>query len=182
MVEVLHTYVQSNPDLSKDATRGQVRSLCQILLEKKVIECVTSDGGSGKSKRDSFEDGNKLYRFSSGPFEHVTSSPSQAERKINRRRSLLGRSEKRITRRMSLNFTPRAQKRLADILLMPSSTLQSPEVHCSSSLEVPKKRRRLSLDAWLGIRYQNKDWLKLMFGLLTIYIFFIIAFYILIFA
>ena len=37
VVEVLHTYVQSNPDLSKDATRGQVRSLCQILLEKKVV-------------------------------------------------------------------------------------------------------------------------------------------------
>lgn len=182
VVEVLHTYVQSNPDLSKDATRGQVRSLCQILLEKKVIECVTSDGGSGKSKRDSFEDGNKLYRFSSGPFEHVTSSPSQAERKINRRRSLLGRSDKRITRRMSLNFTPRAQKRLADILLMPSSTLQSPEVHCSSSLEVPKKRRRLSLDAGLGIRYQNKDWLKIYVRPPYDLYFFIIAFYILIFA
>ena len=172
VVEVLHTYVHSNPDLSKDATRSQVRSLCQILLEKKVIECVTSDGGSSKSKRDSFEDGNKLYRFSPGPSKHVTSSPnSQTERKINGRRSLLGRGDKRITRRMSLNFTPSAQKRLADILLMPSSTLQSPEVHCLSSLEVPKKRRRLSLDVGLGIRYQNKDYLKFMFGLVMIYIF-----------
>ena len=153
VVELLHAYVQSNPHLTKDATRSQVRCLCQILLEKRVIECVNLD--STKLKRDSFEDNNRLYRFASedGPFEHTFSSPSQVERKISRRRSLLGKSDKRTSRRKSLSFTSRAQKRFAetDLLLIPAST-QSPDVPCARSLEIPKKKRRLSLDAGLGLR------------------------------
>ena len=102
VVKVLHAYVQSNPHLSKDATRSQVRCLCQILLEKRVIECVTLD--SNRTKKDSFEDGNKLYRFSpaNGSFDHAVASPSQVERKISRRRSLLGQREKSSSRRKSL--------------------------------------------------------------------------------
>ena len=150
VVEVLHAYVQSNPHLSKDATRSQVRCLCQILLEKRVIECVTLD--SNKTKKDSFEDGNKLYRFSStdGSFDHAVASPSQVERKISRRRSLLGQREKSSSRRKSLSFTPRAQKRFADLLM--NSSTQSPEVANTRTQETPRKRRRLSLDAGFGLR------------------------------
>ena len=153
VVEVLHAYVQNNPDLSKDATRSQVRSLCQILLEKRVIECVTVEN----SKKDNFEDNNRLYRFSSGngTVEHAVNSPVQIERKVSRRRSLVGQKEKKAARRKSISFTPRAQKRFSD-LLMPA---ESPEV-VSVSLnklakieEIPRKRRRLSLDAGLGLRY-----------------------------
>ena len=151
VVEVLHAFVQSNPHLSKDATRSQMRSLCQILLEKRVIESVTTDN---KPKSCSFEDGNRLYRFSSsdGSIDHSVVSPSQAERKINRRRSLLGQRDKRTDRRKSLSFTPRAQKRFADLLI--SDTTQSPEVaNITRTQEItPKKRRRLSLDAGLGLR------------------------------
>lgn len=152
VVEVLHAYVQNNPDLSKDATRSQVRSLCQILLERRVIECVcTVENG----KKDNFEDNNKLYRFSSGngTVEHAIASPVQVERKASRRRSLLSQNEKKAARRKSISFTPRAQKRFAD-LLMPT---ESPEVVSANKLakkeEIPKKRRRLSLDAGLGLRY-----------------------------
>lgn len=151
VVEVLHAYVQSNPHLSKDVTRSQVRCLCQILLEKRVIECVTMD--NNKLKKDNFDDGNRLYRFSSadGSFDHLIASPSQVERKISRRRSLLGQRDKRISRRKSLSFTPRAQKRFADLLMQSGST-HSPEVFHSRSQETQKKRRRLSLDAGLGLR------------------------------
>lgn len=150
VVEVLHAYVQSNPHLSKNATRGQVRSLCQILLEKRVIECVAADN----SKKDSFEDNNRLYRFSSanGPVEHVIASPVQAERKTSRRRSLLGQRDKKAARRKSLSFTPRAQKRFADLLM---STESPKDVSIDKGTqEIPKKRRRLSLDAGLGLRYK----------------------------
>lgn len=152
VVEVLHAYVQTNPHLSKDATRSQVRCLCQILLEKKVIECVIVDNNNS-SKKDSFEDNNRLYRFSSGDgqVEHAISSPVQIERKPNRRRSLLGQRDKKVARRKSLiSFTPRAQKRLAD-LLMPT---ESPGVANAKVHETAKKRRRLSLDAGLGLRYK----------------------------
>lgn len=147
IVEVLHSYIQSNPHLSKDATRSQVRSLCLILLEKKVIECVCVDN----SKKDSFEDNNKLYRFSSGdgPLEHVFSSPLQHERRKNRRRSLLGQKDKKAVRRKSLSFTPRAQKRFADLLM----STESPEVSNTRIQEIPKKRRRLSLDTGVALRY-----------------------------
>ena len=85
VVGVLHAYVQNNPHLSKDATCSQVRSLCQILLEKRVIECVAVEN----SKKDIFEDSNKLYRFSSGNgiVEPAIVSPVQVERKASRRRS-----------------------------------------------------------------------------------------------
>ena len=152
VVEVLHAYVQNNPHLSKDATRGQVRSLCQILLEKRVIECVTVENCS---KKENFEDNNRLYRFSSGNgiVEHAITSPVQAERRVSRRRSLLVQKEKKVARRKSISFTPRAQKRFAD-LLMPT---ESPDVVSANKLakieEIPKKRRRLSLDAGLGLRY-----------------------------
>ncbi|KAL9985007.1 hypothetical protein ACROYT_G007360 [Oculina patagonica] len=149
VVEVLHAYVQNNPHLSKNATRSQVRSLCQILLEKRVIECVAADN----SKRDSFEDNNRLYRFSSGPVEHVIASPVQVERKTSRRRSLLGQRDKKAARRKSLSFTPRAQKRFADLLM---STESPKDVSIDTGTqEIPKKRRRLSLDAGLGLR-KNK--------------------------
>lgn len=150
VVEVLHVYVQNNPHLSKDATRSQVKSLCQILLEKKIIECVTVEC----SKKDHFEDNNRLYRFSSGngTVEHAFISPVQVERKVSRRRSLLGQKEKKADRRKSTSFTPRAQKRFADLL----KSTQSPEVVSVNKLakleEIPKKRRRLSLDAGLSLR------------------------------
>lgn len=150
VVEVLHAYVQNNPHFSKDATRSQVRSLCQILLEKRIIECVTVEN----SKKDSFEDSNRLYRFSSGngPGDCAIASPVQLERKASRRRSLLGQKEKKAVRRKSIGFTPRAKKRFDD-LLMPT---ESPEVVSVNKLmkteETPKKRRRLSLDAGLGLR------------------------------
>ena len=149
VVEVLHAYVQKNPHLSKDATRSQVRSLCQILLEKRVIECVAVEN----SKKYIFEDSNKLYRFSSENYiaETAIASPVQVERKASRRRSL-SQKEKNAARRKSISFTPGAQKRFAD-LLMPT---ESPEVVSASNLakkeEIPKKRRRFSLDAGLGSR------------------------------
>lgn len=152
VVEVLHAYVQSNPDLSKDATRSQMRCLCQILLEKRVIQSVTMDSNKPKSCR--FEDGNRLYRFSSSDdsIDPSIASPPQAERKISRRRSLLGQRDKRTDRRKSLSFTPSAQKRFADLLM--SETTQSPEVANKTRTQeiTPKKRRRLSLDAGLGLR------------------------------
>lgn len=150
VVEVLHAYVQNNPHLSRNVTRSQVRSLCQILLEKKVIECVVVDN----SKRDSFEDNNRLYRFSpsDGSLEHAIASPVRLERKTSRRRSLLGQSDKKAPRRKSSSFTPKAQKRFADLLM----SAKSPDVVCEDTRtqEIPKKRRRLSLDAGLGLRYK----------------------------
>ena len=149
VVEVLYAYVQSNPHLSKNATRSQVRSLCQILLEKRVVECVAVEN----AKKDSFED-SRLYRFSSvhGTAEHVFASPVQVERKTSRRRSLLGQRDQKSARRKSLSFTPRAQKRFADLLM----STKSPEVVSidTRTQEIPKKRRRLSLDAGLGLRYK----------------------------
>ena len=150
-VEILHAYVQNNPHLSKDATRSQVRSLCQILLEKRVIECVNVENG----KKDSFEDNNRLYRFSSenSTVKRAITSPGQVERKVSRRKSLVFQKEEKAARRKSMSFTPRAQKRFAD-LLMPA---ESPEVVSINKLakidEIPKKRRRLSLDAGLVLRY-----------------------------
>lgn len=117
-----------------------------------MIECVIVDNNNS-SKKDSFEDNNRLYRFSSGDgqVEHAISSPVQIERKPNRRRSLLGQRDKKVARRKSLiSFTPRAQKRLAD-LLMPT---ESPGVANAKVHETAKKRRRLSLDAGLGLRYK----------------------------
>lgn len=151
IVEVLHSYVQSNPHLSKDATRNQMRCLCQILLEKRVIESVTGD--NNKPKNCSFADGNMLYRFSSsdGGFDHSILSPCHSERKMSRRRSLLFQRDKGISRRKSLSFTPKAQKRFAD-LLMPAATLSPEGANNSRTQETPKKRRRLSLDASLGLR------------------------------
>ncbi|PFX16301.1 DEP domain-containing protein 7-like [Stylophora pistillata] len=147
VVEVLQSYIHSNPLLSKEATRSQVKSLCQILLEKKVIECVCVDN----SKRDTFEENNKLYRFSSGDglLEPIFSSPLQHQRKVNRRKSLLGQKEKKPAgRRKSVSFTPKAQKRFADLLM----STESPEIFNTRTHEAPKKRRRLSLDPGLILR------------------------------
>ena len=153
VVEILHAYVYSNPNLSKDPTRSQVRSLCQILLEKSVIECVTT---TDPSKKDSFEDSNKLYRFGSDSVESAnsnTSLPAKVERRASRRRSLLVMGEKALSRRKSMSFTPSAQTRLAE-LLAPSPRSRRPveDSHESGEQETSKKRRRLSFDRGLGLR------------------------------
>ncbi|XP_068710825.1 DEP domain-containing protein 7-like [Montipora foliosa] len=148
VVEVLHCYVQSNPHLSKDATRDQVKCLCQILLEKRVIECVTIED---KTKSHSFEDGSKLYRFSS--LNQVISSPSQSEKKRGRRGSLLGERDNNTSRRKSLRFTPKSQKRFADLLM--SESTRWPDTNFTRPQKSWNKRRRLSLDAGLNLR-KNK--------------------------
>ncbi|XP_029196424.2 DEP domain-containing protein 1A-like [Acropora millepora] len=157
VIEVLHSYIQSNPHLSNDATRDQVRCFCQILLEKRIIECVTTE--NSKTKSYSFEGGNKLYRFSShnDSFDHNSiSSPSQDAKKLGRRRSGLGQWDHKAIRRRSLGSTPKAQKRFADLLLpetVPSPAISDPSV--TRTREIPSKRRRLSLDAGAILR-KNK--------------------------
>ena len=154
VIEVLHSYIQSNPHLSNDATRDQVRCFCQILLEKRIIECVTTE--NSKTKSYCFEGGNKLYRFSShnDSFDHNSiSSPSQDAKKLGRRRSGLGQWDHKAIRRRSLGSTPKAQKRFADLLLpetVPSPAISDPSV--TRTQEIPSKRRRLSLDAGAILR------------------------------
>ena len=154
MVEILHAYVQSNPYLSKDASRSQVTSLGQILLEKKVIECVASD----VTKKDCFEDNSRLYRFSTEssatPWQITsdTGLSAKVERRASKRRSLLGIGDKSSTRRKSISFTPRAQNRLVELLSSSPSTLLSTFSSGQIGEESPKKRRRLSLDGGLRLR------------------------------
>ena len=54
-ITVLQTYVTSHPDLRHTVSRVQLRSLCQIFMEKRILESV--------EERPDFEDGSKLYRF-----------------------------------------------------------------------------------------------------------------------
>lgn len=54
-ITVLQTYVTSHPDLRHTVSRVQLRSLCQIFIEKRILESV--------EERPDFEDGSKLYRF-----------------------------------------------------------------------------------------------------------------------
>lgn len=54
-ISVLQTYVTSHPDLKHTVSRAQLRSLCQIFVEKRILESVED--------RPDFEDGSKLFRF-----------------------------------------------------------------------------------------------------------------------
>ena len=59
-ISVLQTYVTSHPDLRHSVSRAQLRSLCQIFVQKRILESVEG--------QDDFEDSNKLYRFVDMPY------------------------------------------------------------------------------------------------------------------
>ena len=56
-IEVLQNYVKSHPDLRHTVSRAQLRNLCQIFVQKRILESVEDN------QRTDFEDGSKLYRF-----------------------------------------------------------------------------------------------------------------------
>ncbi|EDO43724.1 predicted protein [Nematostella vectensis] len=85
VMEELQNILFDHPELTSDPSRVHVKSLCQFLLENRVIECVCED-----LKREPFENG-RLYRFvnssSSSNSDTISSvlSVEKSDRKKKRR-------------------------------------------------------------------------------------------------
>ena len=69
VIEVLYHYIRNHPDLANNASRSQVKSLCQCLIDSKVFECVAVNDASNRGEAIIFEGGSKLYRFVAGDLE-----------------------------------------------------------------------------------------------------------------
>lgn len=78
-ITVLQAYVTDHPDLRHTVSRAQLRSLCQIFIQKRILESV-------EDQRPDFEDGNKLYRFIDVPY---SKTGPQMQQDLNRDKALL---------------------------------------------------------------------------------------------
>ena len=63
-ISVLHNYVKLHPDMRHTVSRAQLRNLCQIFVQKRILESVEDEKGD-------FEDGSKLYRFVDVPYSNT---------------------------------------------------------------------------------------------------------------
>ena len=63
IIDVLYHYVKNHPDLANNASRAQMKSLCQCLIDSKVFECVVGSEFLNKREGFVFEGRSKLYRF-----------------------------------------------------------------------------------------------------------------------
>ena len=64
-ITVLHNYVKFHPDLRHTVSRAQLRNLCQIFVQKHILESVED------AEKADFEDGSKLYRFVDVPYSNT---------------------------------------------------------------------------------------------------------------
>ena len=63
-ITALQNYVQSHPDMRHSVSRAQLRNLCQIFVQKRILESV-------EDQKVDFEDGSKLYRFVDVPYSNT---------------------------------------------------------------------------------------------------------------
>ena len=137
LIRVLRCYVQSHPQLSKDASRSQLRCLCQILLESNVIERVPNSG-----KEECFEDNGRLFRFVS---KRSDCSPGELHEKKNKRKSFDRVLKPILSNFESLKTPIDERKRKAKKRRSVDSLAEREDI-------LPLKWRRRSLDVELSIR------------------------------
>jgi hypothetical protein len=74
-ITVLHNYVKSHPEMRHTVSRAQLRNLCQIFVQKRILESVEDEKGE-------FEDGSKLYRFVDLPYSNTGPQAQQDFRRF----------------------------------------------------------------------------------------------------
>jgi hypothetical protein len=103
VLEELQNYVFNHPELASDPSKVQVKSLGQVLLESRVIESVTFNSNAD-GKKDSFEHGNRLYRFVEVPNQNqvVDSNKHNEKPEKKKKRLSLDRWSRRPSKRRSI--------------------------------------------------------------------------------